>query len=162
MPNLEVAPPRISAHLKGRKKLISAQPRISAHLSSSQSNANKRSPPPHPLEWINFNKRLPRGRSFLQSILQKHCFVTSSSFVIRVFRFSGSSSHFSEMWNWPHYTVKGHLDFFRYRVFSHDVTAAILVSKNNATAAMLVSQTSHVGVELFSYANVFSCSNKFA
>ena len=28
-----------------------------------------------------------------------------------------------------------------YRVFSHDVTAAILVSQNNETAAMLVSQT---------------------
>ena len=38
-----------------------------------------------------------------------------------------------------------------YRVFSHDVMAAILVS-----------QTSPVGVELFSYANVFFCSNKFA
>ena len=49
-----------------------------------------------------------------------------------------------------------------YRVFSHDVTVAILVSQNNETAAMLVSQTSPVGVELFSYANVFFCSNKFA
>ena len=37
------------------------------------------------------------------------------------------------------------------RVFSHDVTAAILVS-----------QTNPVGVELFSYANIFFCSNKFA
>ena len=49
-----------------------------------------------------------------------------------------------------------------YRVFLHDVTAAILVSQNNETAAMLVSQTSPVGVELFSYANAFFCSNKFA
>ena len=47
------------------------------------------------------------------------------------------------------------------RVFSHDVTAAILVSQNNEAAAMLVSQTSPVGVELFSYANAFFCSNKF-
>ena len=46
-------------------------------------------------------------------------------------------------------------------VFSHDVKAAILVSQNNETAAMLVSQTSPVGVELFSYANAFVCSNKF-
>ena len=37
------------------------------------------------------------------------------------------------------------------RVFSHDVTAAILVSQNNETAAMLVSQTNPLGVELFSY-----------
>ena len=29
--------------------------------------------------------------------------------------------------------------FIMYRVFSHDVTAAILVSQNNETAAMLVS-----------------------
>ena len=36
----------------------------------SQSNSNERSPPTHPLEWINFNKRLPRGRSFLQSIFK--------------------------------------------------------------------------------------------
>ena len=48
------------------------------------------------------------------------------------------------------------------RMFSHDVTAAILVSQNNETAAMLVSQTSPVGVELFSYANAFFCSNEFA
>ena len=47
------------------------------------------------------------------------------------------------------------------RVFSHDVTAAILVSQNNETAAMLVSQTSSVGVELLSYANAFFCPNKF-
>ena len=49
-----------------------------------------------------------------------------------------------------------------YRAFSHDVTAAILVSQNNETAAMLVSQTNPVGVELFSYVNSFFCSNKFA
>ena len=49
-----------------------------------------------------------------------------------------------------------------YGVFSHDVTAAILVSQNNKTAAMLVSQTNPVGVEFFSYVNVFFCSNKFA
>ena len=45
---------------------------------------------------------------------------------------------------------------------SHDVTAAILVSQNNETAAILVSQTNPLGVELFSYANAFFCSNKFA
>ena len=61
-----------------------------------------------------------------------------------------------------------HQDYFyiitdtMYRVFSHDVTAAILVSQNNETAAMLVSQTTPLGVELFSYANAFFCSNKFA
>ena len=33
---------------------------------------------------------------------------------------------------------------------------------NNETAATLVSQTSPVGVELFSYADAFFCSNKFA
>ena len=48
------------------------------------------------------------------------------------------------------------------RVFSHDVTAAILVSQNNETAAMLVSQTSPLRVELFSYANAFFCYYKFA
>ena len=49
-----------------------------------------------------------------------------------------------------------------YCVFSCDVMAAIFVSQNNETAAMFVSQTSPVGVELFSYVNVFFCSNKFA
>ena len=48
------------------------------------------------------------------------------------------------------------------RVFSHDVTAAILVSQNNETAATLVSQTNPLGVVLFSYANAFFCFNKFA
>ena len=36
------------------------------------------------------------------------------------------------------------------------------MSQNNETAAMLVSQTNPLGVELFSYANAFCCSNKFA
>ena len=45
-----------------------------------------------------------------------------------------------------------------YSAFSHDVTAAILVSQNNETAAMLVSQASPVGVEVFSYSNEFFCS----
>ena len=49
-----------------------------------------------------------------------------------------------------------------YKVFSHEVTAAILVSQNNEMAAMLVSQTSPLGVELFSYANAFFCYHKFA
>ena len=49
-----------------------------------------------------------------------------------------------------------------YRVFSHDVPAAILVSRNNETAAILVSQTNPLGVELCSYASPFFCSNKFA
>ena len=49
-----------------------------------------------------------------------------------------------------------------YRAFSHDVTAAILLSQSNETVAMLVSQTSPLGVELFSYAIAFFWSNKFA
>ena len=36
------------------------------------------------------------------------------------------------------------------------------MSQNNEMAAMLVSQTSPMGVELFSYANAFFRSNKFA
>ena len=50
----------------------------------------------------------------------------------------------------------------QYRVLSHDVTAAILVSQNNEMVAMLVSQTNPLGVQLFSHANAFFCSNKFA
>ena len=38
----------------------------------------------------------------------------------------------------------------------------MLVSQNYETVVMLVSQTNPVGVELFSYANAFFCSNKFA
>ena len=49
-----------------------------------------------------------------------------------------------------------------YGLFSHDVTAAILVSQNNETAARLVSQTNPLGVVLLSYANAFFCFNKFA
>ena len=47
-------------------------------------------------------------------------------------------------------------------VFSHDVTAAMLVSQNNKTAAILVSQANPVGIELFSNANTLFCSNKLA
>ena len=52
--------------------------------------------------------------------------------------------HLHPLKKWPlHY--KGYFSRL-YRVFSHDVTAAILVSQNNETAAMLVSQTNPVGV----------------
>ena len=61
----------------------------------------------------------------------------------------------------PHLKLKLNVNL-KYRVFSHDATAAILVSQNNETAAMLVSQTSPVGVELFSYVNALFCSDKFA
>ena len=49
-----------------------------------------------------------------------------------------------------------------HRAFSHDITAAIWVFQNNETAAMLVYQEHPEGVEFFSYANAFFCSNKFA
>ena len=66
----------------------------------------------------------------------------------------------------PHYpslALRGCAEFrMEAIVFSRDVTAAILVSQNNETAAMLVSQTKPLGVELFSHANAFFCSNKFA
>ena len=45
-----------------------------------------------------------------------------------------------------HSRVTGFLCEIAYRVFSHDVTAAMLVSQNNETAAMLVSQANPVGV----------------
>ena len=48
----------------------------------------------------------------------------------------------------------------RYRAFSHDITVAILVSQNNETVAMLLFQINPVGVEIFSYANPFFCSNE--
>ena len=43
------------------------------------------------------------------------------------------------------------------RVFSRDVTAAMLVSLNEGTAVMLVAPTNPPGIELYSYANVFFC-----
>ena len=42
-----------------------------------------------------------------------------------------------------------------YRVFSRDVTAAMLVFLNKGTAAMLVSPTNSPGIELYSNAKVF-------
>ena len=47
-----------------------------------------------------------------------------------------------------------------YRMFSHDVTAAMLVSQNKEMAAMLVSQTKPLGIELYFYANTFFCFSK--
>ena len=44
-----------------------------------------------------------------------------------------------------------------YRLFSRDVTAAMLVSLNKGMATMLVSPTSLLGIELYSYANGFCC-----
>ena len=47
-----------------------------------------------------------------------------------------------------------------YRVFSRDVTAAMLVSQNKEMATMLVSQTKPLGIELYFYANTFFCFSK--
>jgi len=44
-----------------------------------------------------------------------------------------------------------------HRVFSRDVTAAMLVSLNKGTAAMLLSPINPPGIELYSYANVIFC-----
>ena len=46
------------------------------------------------------------------------------------------------------------------RAFSHDVTAAMLVFKDNKTVAMLLYQANPVGVQLFSYVNTLFCSNE--
>ena len=43
------------------------------------------------------------------------------------------------------------------RVFSRDVTAAMLVFLNNGTAAMLVYPTNPPGFELYYHANFFFC-----
>ena len=43
------------------------------------------------------------------------------------------------------------------RVFSRDVTAAMLVSLNKGKAAMLVSPINPPGIEFYSYANVSFC-----
>ena len=47
-----------------------------------------------------------------------------------------------------------------HRVFSHEVTAAMLVSQNKEMAAMLLSQTKPLGIELYFYANTFFCFSK--
>ena len=47
-----------------------------------------------------------------------------------------------------------------YRVFSRDVTAAMLVSQNKEMAAMLVSQAKPLGIELYFYANTFFCFSR--
>ena len=45
----------------------------------------------------------------------------------------------------------------KYRAFSRDITAAILVFQNKETAAILVSRTSRFGVELYFYAKIAFC-----
>ena len=44
-----------------------------------------------------------------------------------------------------------------YRLFSRDVTAAMLVSLNKGMAAMLVFPINLLGIELYSCANGFCC-----
>ena len=45
----------------------------------------------------------------------------------------------------------------RYRVFSRDVTAAMLVFQNKEMAAMMVYQTNPPGIALYFYANTSFC-----
>ena len=91
------AQPRISAHLEWAPMLKAEK--VNERQASKRrpplpspprnSNSNKRPPPPNPLEWqwipLSTNKRLPQVQSFLQSILQKPCFVTSSCFVVSIY-----------------------------------------------------------------------------
>jgi len=44
-----------------------------------------------------------------------------------------------------------------FRVFSRDVTAAMLVSRNKGTGAMMVSRTNPPAIEFCSVANVLTC-----
>ena len=53
--------------------------------------------------------------------------------------------------------VERFVSYLGYRVFSRDVTAAMLVSLNKGTAAMLVSPTNPPGIELYYHANLFFC-----
>ena len=53
--------------------------------------------------------------------------------------------------------INNYRSILPYRVFSHDVTAAMLVSQNKEMAAMLVSQPKPLGIELYFYANTFFC-----
>ena len=46
------------------------------------------------------------------------------------------------------------------RVFSRDVTAAMLVSRNKGTGAMMVSRTNSPAIEFCSDANVLICSRE--
>ena len=101
---------------------ISAQPRISAHLEKApilkaekvnkRPASNKRPPLPNPTptqteigaqpltpttpqKGISTNNRLARRRSFLQSVLQKPCFVTSSRFVITIYCFLAKYTYYT-------------------------------------------------------------------
>ena len=47
-----------------------------------------------------------------------------------------------------------------YKVFSRDVTMAMLVFQNKEVAAILVFQTGPLGIELYFYANTFFCFSK--
>ena len=49
-----------------------------------------------------------------------------------------------------------------YGAFSHDVMVAMLVFQKMKRRPIGVSTPTPVGVEFFSYANAFFCSNKFA
>ena len=42
----------------------------------------------------------------------------------------------------------------KYRMFSHDVTAAMLVSQNKEMAVMLVSQTKPLGMQILSFVSL--------
>ena len=57
--------------------------------------------------------------------------------------------------------IQGYTDLYEYlseytknKVFSRDVTAAMLVYQNNRTAAILVYPTNPLGIELYYHANV--------
>lgn len=57
-----------------------------------------------------------------------------------------SSSKIEQLWNNDYY-----------RVFSHDVTATMLMSLNKVIVAMLVSPSNLFGMKLYWYANVCFC-----
>ena len=89
--------------------------------------------------------------------------VGSQSIKLRLFDNSPSILLGSKLSTWSIFAVllkqepmtkRHHLNC---RVFSRDVTMAMLVSLNKGTVAMLVSLTNPPGIELFYHANVFFC-----
>ena len=105
--------------------------------------------------WLGSSRPFPAGLS------SDSCFVRSSN---AISNFPCRKTKIQVKWQniylWEVFSSDEYTKL--YRAFSHDVTVAKLVFQKYKIAAMLVFQTNPVGVELFSYANAFFCSNKFA
>ena len=127
--------------------------------SHSHSNLNKRPLPCRypPKEGISTNLRLPRRQSFLQSVLQKYCFVASSCFVITIYCFLAKYAYYT-CWKWWKFNKCPALNKHPPQISAHSQGPKILLAPRAVNRINTVCWTNFFPSQFFLFFLRFYCS----